>query len=302
VVLVCALAGRVAAEPFIGQFEPKTLESSPGSLEFQSQNAWSWGQPARRVASDGADGFLMDENAVTRERYALELQVGIAQFLKTRVGIEFEKERLDEPASIAQANDFDELKLAEIGAEVIAVVLPKDGDGIGLGFVAEIEGPVDQEEPYHLVLGTIVEFRSGNWFASTVPMVVHSFGSDTEENERADAKWDLAYTVQLEYDFSERWSLAIEGYGTVERLGGSGHPSESSKMFGDFDQHRVGPVIYYHHRFGAPKPMRRSLEGSASTSDSEEEGKNLTIGVGLLEGLNGNTADHTLKLSIEYQF
>lgn len=35
---------------------------------------------------------------------------------------------------------------------------------------------------------------------------------------------------------------------------------------------------------------------------AEEEGMSLTVGVGLLEGLNGNTADHTLKLSIEVQF
>jgi hypothetical protein len=302
-IFTCAFADSAAAEPFIGQFEPKTLESEPGSFEFQSQNAWSWNQPARRIENDDTNGFLADENSVTRERYALELEIGLTNFVKTRIGIEFEKERIDEPLTIAQANDFDELKLAEIGAEVIAVLLPRNGDGAGVGFVAEIEGPVDQEEANHFVLGTIVEFRSGSWFAAAVPMVVHSFGGDTEDAESVDDKWDFAYAAQIRYDFSERWSLALEGYGTVERLGASGHPSDSAELFGDFDQHRAGPVVYFTHTFDVAQPKRQAWQGSALLSDpAEEEGKSLTVGVGLLAGLNGNTADHTLKLSVEVQF
>jgi hypothetical protein len=303
VILTCAFAGSAAAEPFIGQFELKTLESDPGRFEFQSQNAWSWNQPARRIENDDTNGFLADENSVARERYALELEIGLTNFVKTRIGIEFEKERFDEPMTIAQANEFDELKLAEIGAEVVAVLLPRDGDGAGVGFVAEIEGPVDQEEANHFVLGTIIEFRSGSWFAAAVPMVVHSFGGDTGEAESADDKWDFAYAAQIRYDFSERWSLALEGYGTVERLGASGHPSGSAELFGDFDQHRAGPVVYYTHAFDGAQPTRQAMQGSALLSDpAGEEGKSLAVGVGLLEGLNGNTADHTLKLSIEVQF
>jgi len=38
------------AEPAIGQFELKDLEAEPGEIEFQSQNAWSFGQPRRRWA------------------------------------------------------------------------------------------------------------------------------------------------------------------------------------------------------------------------------------------------------------
>ena len=95
------------AEPVIGQFELKTLESAPGAFEFQSQNAWSWGQPSRQIESDDPGGIEVDENAVIRARYALELEMGFTNFLKMRVGIEFEQERLDDPATIEQANDFD---------------------------------------------------------------------------------------------------------------------------------------------------------------------------------------------------
>ncbi|HEY6644288.1 hypothetical protein [Povalibacter sp.] len=302
VILACAFAGSAAAEPFIGQFELKTLESAPGSLEFQSQNAWSWNQPARRIEDDDTNGFLTDENSVTRERYALELEIGLTHFVKTRIGIEFEKERFDEPVSIEQANDFDELKLAEIGAEVIAIVLPRNGDGAAVGFVAEVEGPVNQEEANHVSLGTIMEFRSGRWFAAAIPLLVHSFGGDTEETESVDDKWDFAYAAQIGYDFSESWSWAIEGYGTVERLGSSGHPSDSAQRFGDFDQHRAGAVVYYTHAFDGAQPERQATPASALGSSADIDGMSLTVGFGLLAGLNGNTAARTLKLSIEVQF
>jgi hypothetical protein len=270
-----------AAEPFIGQFELKNLESAPGSFEFQSQNAWSWGLPPRRSAGDG-EGVEFDENEIIRERYAVELEMGLTSILKMRVGVEFEKERFDEPGSVQQANAFDELSLTEVGAEVIAVLVPREDDGAGFGLVAELEGPLDQEDSNTLVLGAIVEFQSARWFVAAVPMLVRDFGGDTRDGERVDNKWDFAYAAQLAFALSESWSLALEGYGTVERLGSTGHPSEAAELFGDFNQHRLGPVLYYEH------------EGAGSTT--------LSVGVGLLAGLNDDTPDHTLKLSIEVDF
>lgn len=298
---VCCCVSPARAEPFIGQFELKTLETAPGSLEFQSQNAWSWGQPPRRSAG-GPDGVVFDENAVVKARHALELEIGLTTALKMRVGVELEKERLDEPATSAQANDFGEMSLEEVGAEIIAVLAPRAGDGFGYGVVAEIEGPVDGEGANHLVLGPIVEFRAGRWFVAAIPMFVRAFGGDAGEGERFDDKWDFAYAAQLSYTFSERWLLALEGYGTEERLGGTGNPSESARRFGDFDQHRLGPVLYYSTPLGRSPRERSIASGLLSDSDREESGATLTIGLGLLEGLNDNTADHTLKLSVEVDF
>lgn len=262
------------AEPAIGQFELKTLDSEPGGFEFQSQNAWSWGQPARRVASDDANQLVFDDNAVIRQRHALELEAGFTRSLKMRAGVEFEKEGWDDPETLEQANAYDELQLTELGLELIAVLVPRPEEGAGFGVVVEYERPVDGEEPDTWIVGSIVEFLSGCWFMAAVPMAVRTFGSDD--------KWDFAYAAQVAYGFSERWSLAVEGYGTVERVRNSGDPSESARLFGDFDQHRAGPVLYYVHGL--------------------DDDMGLTIGVGLLAGLNHNTPDQTLKLSIEVDF
>ena len=95
------------SEPVIGQFELKTLDSDPGAFEFQSQNAWSWGQPTRQVANDGTNQLVFDENAVIRQRHALEIEAGITSRLKMRVGIEFEKERFEDPETLESAGAYD---------------------------------------------------------------------------------------------------------------------------------------------------------------------------------------------------
>ena len=260
---------------------------------------------SRRAGSPaGPDGPEFDENAVVRQRHAIELEMGLTQSVKMRIGAEFEKERLDEPATILEANDFGDLSLTELGAEVIAILAPREGNGAGLGLVAELEGPIDQEESNHLTLGPVLEFQSGRWFAAAVPMFVYAFGGEKEEGEEIDNKWDFAYAAQASYTLSDTWALALEGYGTIDRLGNSGHPSEAAELFGDFDQHRVGPVLYYSVGFDGSRSAAPSASGSAilPVASEEEEGATLTIGLGLLEGLNGNTPDHTLKLSIEIDF
>lgn len=294
VVCIAVFCVRCAlAEPFIGQFELKTLESAPGSFEFQSQNAWASGNPTRRIDVDEGGELLMDENSLFRARYALELEMGFTTAVKMRVGVELEDERIDEPETVSDANDFEGLRLEEIGAEIVAILIPREGDGAGLGFVAELEGPIDLEGPNSFIAGPIVEYQSGAWFFAAVPMVVRAFGGNGEDGEPTDDKWDFAYAAQAMRRFSDEWALALEGYGTVERLGGSGSPSESALRFGDFNQHRLGPVLYYAHAL--------SNAGSGAGSD-EDEAATLTIGLGVLEGLNAATPDHTIKLSIELDF
>jgi hypothetical protein len=135
-------------------------------------------------------------------------------------------------------------------------------------------------------------------------MFVYAFGGEREEGEEIDNKWDFAYAAQVSYAFDDAWVIALEGYGTVDRLGSSGHPSESAELFGDFNQHRVGPVLYYSVGLGGPRGAgpSPSVSGMRPDAGEEEEGATLTIGLGLLEGLNGNTPEHTLKLSIEVDF
>lgn len=302
VCVAAALAGfhgagsPAAAEPAIGQFELKTLESAPGYLEFQSQNAWTYGQP-RRQSADVDGEQVYDDNAVIKQREALEMEMGFTRYLKMRIGIEFEEERVDDPASPAEANAFAAIKLDEIGTELIAVLIPRDGDGFGFGTVVEFERPLESGEQMSLIMGPIFEYATGPWLVSAIPMLVHDFGGDPDEDGIKDDKWDFAYAAKVAYEFSETWTLALEAYGTVERLGSSGTQGEAALAFGDHDQHRLGPILYYTYDFGRslrPDPRR--------DSDGEIETSEVSVGLGLLAGLNDNTPDATLKLSVEVDF
>lgn len=295
VAAVSALQCPAWAGPAIGQFELKTLESEPGYLEFQSQNAWSFGQPSRTAAAVGGE-TLYDDNSVMRQRHALEMELGFTTFLKMRIGIEYEKERLDEPVSIASGDAFGALKLEEVGGELIAVFIERDGDGFGLGAVAEVERPLNRDDQMGLILGPIFEFAAGPWFFAAIPMAVHHFNGEPEDGVRDD-KWDAAYAFQAAYTFSPSWTLALEAYGTFDRIGSTGERGEASLRFGDHNQHRLGPILYYTIDLG------RSLRSDRPAADGEDvETSKVEIGVGYLAGLNENTPDSTLKLSVEVEF
>ncbi len=268
--------------PAIGQFEVKNLSATPGEIEFQSQNAHMFGNPKRDLRDVGGE-LLYDDNSVAKQRHALELEFGITSRLKSRIGIEYENERLDDPDNPGQADEFNGLELAEIGAEVVWVLDPIEANDWGYGLVAEYEQPLDDEEASALLLGPILQVDRGKWSSIiNLYLVKHLDGARPR-----DEKVDFAYAAQFGYGLSQDWELALEAYGTVDRIGDTGTLGEEAQSFGDHDQHRLGPVFYY----------TGGLGGGASDEESS-----VSIGVGLLVGLNDNTPDTTLKWTLEVEF
>lgn len=301
----CAIAG-----PAIGQFELKDLEAEPGSVEFQSQNAHSWGQPRRKTQNEGGGEFLYDDNSIARQRHALELEWSLATFLRLRVGIEYEKERLDDPEQLSFANAFADLKLDEVAIEVVTILkrVPESG-GIGFGTLTEFEHPLSGDELNTINFGPIVQAKQGPWGAIGNLIFIHHFGNGERGSgpPERDRKWDLGYATQLSYTLNENWMFALEGYGTFDRLGNSGTPGDERAAFGDHDQHRVGPLVYYAFSLGEGASF---ASGSSVGLEDDDEGAGgdekdeveVSIGVGMLFGLNENTPDQTLKWSIEVEF
>jgi len=279
--LMLGWSAQSVAGPSIGQFEVKNLESTPGEIEFQSQNAHMFGQPGRRVA-EGDDETLYDDNSIARQRHALELEFGITPRLKSRVGIEYEKERVDDPVDPSRRNDFDGLRLSEVGAEVIFVIDPiEEDDDWGLGVVAEYERPTGGREASSLLLGTIVQARQGPWWGNVNLYLVRPLGGDRPR----DGKLDFAYASQFGAEIDDHWRVALEAYGTVDRLGNTGRRDEAAERFGDHDQHRAGPLLYY-----------------ATEVGGDEDGVEVLLGAGVLAGLNRNTPAVTLKWTVEVAF
>ena len=105
---------------------------------------------------------------------------------------------------------------------------------------------------------------------------------------------DFAYANQIKYRWSENLDVAVEAYGTVERIGGRGGRSDESALFGDFHQHRIGPVLYWN--------FTPEFAASHNASDDEDGEQMVSIGFGTLFGLNDDTPSTTLKLSMEVYF
>lgn len=325
---LCVAGGwplQLAAEPAIGQFELKDLENEAGEVELQSQNAYTLGQPRRRLTETSPGVFAYDENSVTRQRHALEIEMTMTSFFRMRVGVEFEKERFDEPASPSQADGFAALELTEVALEGVVIVKPiPESGGIGFGLLSEFEHPLAREELNSILFGPILGARSGAWSGLLNVMFIRHFGSgETGEDAPArDDKWDIGYAAQIKYDWQPSWALALEAYGTFDRIGSSGIPGEGAEIFGDHDQHRAGPVIYREWRVGAGdraewrgrQRSSRSLVKASSLdgeddrkdarkhNDDDEEGALVRLGTGVLFGLNDNTPNTTLKLSVEVEF
>jgi len=300
---------KVAAGPAIGQFEVKDLDAEPGRMEFQSQNAHSWGQPDRKIVREGPgnDDVLYDDNSIVQQRHALEMEGALTHFLRMRLGVEYERERFEEPDNVGLANAFGELEFDEIAVEVVTIFkqVPKSG-GVGFGALAEFEHPIGSDDLNTIVFGPIVEAKNGPWGAIGNLTFIHYFGNGERggpEPDR-DQKWDLGYAAQLSYKVSENWTYTLEAYGTFDRLGDSGTPGEERLAFGDQDQHRAGPVAYYSF-----SPRQRSALAEVGETDADDgaEGNEadeieVTLGVGMLFGLNQNTPDETLKWSVEVEF
>ncbi|MGQ0457087.1 MAG: hypothetical protein ACT4OU_08495 [Hyphomicrobium sp.] len=298
-------AGGALSGPAINQFEVKDLQSAPGELEFQSQNAFSTGQPRRRFVQDPVGEFTYDDNTVIRQREALEIQLGITNYFRVRLGVEYEQERLDEPGLFADRNAFGGLQFDEVAIEGVFVFVKPKPDGVGLGLLVEYGAPVKggSEEQSEVYIGPIIEAHSGPWSLIANLAFVKHMGGDAEPGDLdyvRDDKWDFSYFLQGQHEFSKSWALAIEAYGTIDRIGDSGNRTEEAELFGDMNQHRAGPVLYY--TFSPHRGGQLSAASSNLTDDDDEKEVEVSIGAGALFGLNEHTPDTTYKLSVEVEY
>ena len=277
----------VLAGPSIGQFEIKELEIEVGAIELQSQNAYSFNHPNRTFINDNGD-VEFDENEYVKQRHALEIEISPTHFMRTRIGIEFEKERFDDPETLAEATSYDRLKLSEIAFETIVVLQAPTEKQLGIGLLAEFELAAQAEDDSKsITFGPILQYHINNWQLSSNLYGVYNIDGEDQ------GKWDFSYASRILYQQNPQWSVAIEAYGTIDRLGNSG---EIRSPLGDHDQHRLGPIIYY-----AINTDWQPKSGFNPATDEEQE-SSLSIGIGWFFGLNDNTPEHTLKWSIEYEF
>lgn len=289
---VLSVPPAAVAGPALDQFEIKDLYSEPGAIEIESQNDFSLGNPRRGVVSNGAGGVIADANTVTRQREGLEFEIGLTTFVKLRLGVEFEQQRLDNPKAFNDADRMGTLDFDSYGAETIWTLIPRKGDGIGAGFLVQWDQSGHQVEASTLTIGPLIEWQSGRWNATLNPTAIQYFGGGFEDR----GKLDFGYAARIMYHTSKQLALAVESYGGIERISG-GNTDEAQAIFGTFNQYRLGPIVYW--TFGDTND-----DDTATNKDDAEDEKKVetTVGFGALFGLNSETPATTLKLSLDIDF
>ncbi|MEQ1651196.1 MAG: hypothetical protein ABL897_01770 [Hyphomicrobium sp.] len=298
--LAVACSPTARGGPAIGQFEIKSVGAEPGETEWQSQNDFSFGNPQRRLATDANGDLNADGNSVTRQRNALEVELGITSFLKTRIGISVQRDRMEDPATAGQADAYDELTFDGFGFETNWTLLPRKGDGIGVGFIIEYDRPATSDEAEAITAGPLFELAKGPWLASFSPLITRYMGGAALAEDGPGNRLDFGYAARIMYQHSAELSLAVEAYGSVERLGSTGRVDDSAEVFGDFNQHRIGPILYW--TFEDKLAKQRAEPGAHGGDDDDGRKVETTVGIGAFFGLNDTTADTTLKFSIEVAY
>lgn len=296
-----------AAGPAVNQFEIKDLDVEQGEVEIESQSDFiASGEPRRKFVESEDGEIEFDDNEIARQRHEVAIGFGLADWLRVGGGVEFEEERVDDPASFAEADNFDSLKGTEISLEGLAVLVPVKTHGVGYGVYAELQLPIS-DEARTLYLGQIVQAVSGPWSATGNFAFVKFMGGAQEEELTEDGeelllprdeKWDFAYFIQLKYEASKRLAVAVEAYGTIDRIGDSGTASETAIAIGDQDQHRIGPAVYL--TFDGPAKPSAKDDDDGDGGDDDDGG--VTLGLGVLFGLNDDTPDTTVKTGLEVEF
>ena len=313
----------------VEEFEIEEAGVEKGKVELYYQGDQHFGFPRRGFIVTDTDPdnfeFSVDDNEVPKHRDYLEFGMGLTDWVSISVAAEFSKERVDDPKLLEDREVFRGIKFSGYEGELKLVLVPRNGDGFGITWFTEI----GTSEPSSTVgstvgIGPIVEFAKGPFSATFNPVFVKHFSGENVEMvnedgatvivERADNRWDFNYGWQVAYQMSSALTLTVEGFGSVERLGSTGwaaHTVEDErlaieaaggsveKLLGDHDQHYAGPIVYYKLDTGGGT---MAVKDDGAKDGGDDEGSSVTLGFGVLFGLNDNSNDVALKWSIESEF
>ena len=202
------------------------------------------------------NGFPVNADPV---RYSMELEYtyGVTKWLSLSPLVDFDKP------------EGDSFHATVAGVE--SVWFPVEvGKLLTVAWFAEVEGAVHHDEGNSTTFGPIVQFGHDKASLILNPYFEKSFGQNHEEGI------DFTYQWQAKASMTERIALGIEGFGVVPNI------ADSPDI--DFQEHRIGPVLYY----------EKELAG--------EKERTFAIDAGVLFGLTEATPNVTGKVNASLTF
>ena len=247
-VLLSAAAALAAVGPARAEFEIPEVDAEKGAFEAEYRGASHWGLPQ---AEEDEDLDLL------RQSHEVELQYGLTNWWMVRL-----TPNVEQPAG-------ESAEFASLGIETQFVLVTRDGGTFGLAIMIGY-GPyslfISEEDEFEF--GPVVEFAPGRWLFTVNPRLADEPGNAHHEG------LGFEYAAQARYSVTDRWGLAVLGFGEIEELANAG-------PF-DAQNHILGPSLYV---FSAP--------------DAERE---WTLGAGVLFGLTESSPDAALRITFAMEY
>jgi hypothetical protein len=227
-----------------------------------------------------ADVFSVDEPEVEKGAQEVELNAAVqngfpvnADPVRHSMEVEYTY-GVTKWLSLAPLVDFDKPDGDDLHATVVAVesvLFPVEvGKLLTFAWFTEVEAAAHHDETNATTFGPIVQFGHDKASLILNPYLEKSFGKNHEEGIEFNYQWQAKASV------TERLALGIEGYGAI--------PDIAHAPSVDFQEHRIGPVVYY----------EKELRG--------EHEKTFALDAGILFGFTEATPDVTGKVNASLAF
>lgn len=236
------------------------------------------GQAEIGVNSSFYSGFPANAERI---RQGFEFGLGYTLTDWWKVGIKF---TIDKPVD-------ENHQLSTLGFEQ-QTLLKKFENGFGLGWFSSVDVAAIQGDPDSTTFGPILQFGTETTSLSLNPFLVKTFGPDRVEGI------DFSYGWQVKHQVREGFAFGIEGYGVV--------PNIANSPGIDFQEHRIGPVLYFERDLPqgfAPRAAGKSLSVKDAKSAGADSGPGkFNLEVGVLFGMTEGTQDVTAKIKGGFTF
>ncbi len=179
----------------------------------------------------------------------------------------------------------DDFQVSTAGVEAIAT-LKKFENGLGIAWFTGADFRVHRDETNTVTFGPVVQLGTEKTQVLINPFFAKTFGKNREHGLEFSLAWALKQEV------SEGIALGIEGYSVFPDIG--------NNPGADFQEHRIGPVLYLERSLGTKaKSAARglSIKDSGGAADGKDAGgPKLLVEIGVLFGLTGATQGTAFKI------
>lgn len=257
--VVCTLVASVLGAN-AGGFDVKGAEIAKGETEIGFNSAFFSGFPVNA-----------DPLRATGE---IAIGYGFSEWWKAGLKLSFDK-----PVG-------GDLETVTVGAEGQFLLRKMQGRGPAIAMFAGIDVAIQDDQTNTLTLGPVWSWALDDKTA----LNLNTFFTRTLGRNSTDAT-DFSYAWQVKHEVRGGVGLGVEGYGVLPDIG---HTPGL-----DFQEHRIGPVIYFERSLNGPNGNGGAMKiGAKGTNGNgkDENGPKLAIEAGLLFGLTDATQDHVYKL------